>query len=306
MGAIAQFGGGARAAWRRLPGNARGMIWMTLAAASFAVHDACAKSLGQTFGVQQIVFMRYVTSLVLVSLVLWWWMGFGKLATAHPYMHAVRAIFTVVAQMFAYYALKHLPLADVTGIAFTRPLFVIVFAVVLLRETAGWRRWAAACVGFAGMALMVRPSAAGIDPAAGAAILSSLTFAATAIMVRRWSASESAVTWIFYYLLAGAIMGIPGAALDWVPPAPEHLWIVLLISVVATVAQLFTILAFTAGEASAVSPMDFTRLVYAAAIGFFIFAEVPAATTWIGAATIVAAAWYVARHEARRRRRTAP
>ena len=133
--------------------------------------------------------------------------------------------------------------------------------------------------------------------------MSSLIFATVGVAVRRYSGSEHPNAWMFYYMLAGVIMSAPGAWLTWETPTPHDLMIAVLLAAIAIIAQGAFILAFTVGEASAVGPVDYTRLVYATIFGWFIFHELPGAMTWAGAAIIVAASYYVAQHEARRNRR---
>jgi drug/metabolite transporter (DMT)-like permease len=300
MGALKARLARVKAAWQRLPPNLRGMAWMTLSSAAFAVHDASAKILGLSFSVHQITFMRFAISMALLLPVLWI-VGFAKLKTRHPYVQGTRALLTVFAQILAYYALAHMLLADVTGIAFTRPLFLTVLAVVFLAERVRWQRWAATVVGFGGMLVMVRPDAGGVSLAVGAALLSSLLFAAVGATVRRYAASEAPITWMFNYYLAGMIVSLPGAILTWQDPTADELAVAFGMAVIAMAAQACFIVAFTVGEASAVGPLDYTRLVYATLFGAFLFSELPSANTWIGAAIIIAASYAVARFEARGR-----
>jgi drug/metabolite transporter (DMT)-like permease len=179
--------------------------------------------------------------------------------------------------------------------------------VFILTEKPGWRRWAATVVGFGGMLLMVNPGAqagfAGLGWPTLAALMSSFLFATVGVAVRRYSGSEHPNAWMFYYMVAGVIMSSPGAWLTWQTPGLDDILIAVLLAAIAIIAQACFILAFTVGEASAVGPVDYTRLVYATIFGWFIFHELPQAMTWVGAAIIVAASYYVARHEARSRRR---
>ncbi len=290
-----------RAAWGRLPGNAQGMVWMTFSSAAFSIHDATAKALGLHYSVFEVTFLRFSTSIVLMIPILWW-VGFDKLKTRHPVVHGVRASLTIFAQMAAYYALAHMLLADVTGIAFTRPLWVTLLAVLLLGERVNWLRWGALALGFAGMLIMVRPGHGGFSPATMSAILSSFLFASVGVVVRRYAASESTVAWMFYYILAGVLLSLPGTIVTWEMPTGIDLALALMVAVIAISAQYCFIMAFTVGEASVVGPVDYTRLIYATIIGLLVFSEFPEATTWIGAVVIIASTTIVARHEARARR----
>ena len=126
-------------------------------------------------------------------------------------------------------------------------------------------------------------------------------FAAVGVAVRRYSATESTVAWMFYYMLAGVIISLPGTIVTWEMPSWIDLALALMVAMIAIAAQYCFILAFTVGEASVVGPVDYTRLVYATLIGMFLFHEFPGLSTWIGAVVIIAGTTTVARHEARAR-----
>lgn len=292
---------GARDAWLDIPGNSRGVVWLLLFTVSFAVADVLAKTMGQQMNLLVLLFLRYLISLVfIVPVVLY--VGVGTLKTERPGVHALRSAISVTAQLLVYYALVNMMVADVTAIGFTRPLFVTLLAVLFLAEAVGWRRWTATAIGFVGVFIMLGPTAAGVNYlAAGAALLGTLMFGVSMIMVRRFAPTEPPIRFVFYYHLAGALLSLGPAIWFWKTPDLPAFGFIVAVAFMSTIAMTFGIRAYSVAEASIVGPVEYVRLLFAAALGYAVFREVPGPATWIGAAVIIGATLYIARVEARRR-----
>jgi drug/metabolite transporter (DMT)-like permease len=192
--------------------------------------------------------------------------------------------------------------ADVTAIGFTRPLFVTFLAVWFLSETVGWRRWVATGVGFVGVFIMVGPTAADVNyAAAGAALLGTLMFGVAMVMVRRFAPTEPPIRFVFYYHLGGVVLSLGPAIYFWQTPSWIEFGFIVAIAATSTVAMTFGIRAYSVAEVSIVGPVEYVRLLFAATLGYVVFAETPGLNTWIGAAVIIAATFYIARYEAVKR-----
>ena len=275
--------------------NTIGAIWMGLSAGLFACADGTAKALSQNgIHVFEIAFMRYALCLIFLApytLLL----KRRLLKTQHPYAHLTRALMVSAAQILGYYALSRMFVADVTAINFARPLCITILAVLILRERVAWRRWAATVIGFGGVIVMVRPGAAGIEPAALAALGTMLLFSAQSVIIARYADTEKPIQYVFFYhVLATASFAVP-AILAWRDPTIADLALMFLLGIVSLAAEICSIKALSSGEASVVGPVEYVRLIFAALIGYALFSEVPGAATWIGAAIIVASAVYIAR-----------
>ncbi len=297
MSAMRQFPGRIEAAWLRLPANARGALWVTVGTLIFAFNDTLVKALGGTIHPVEMVFFRYcVGTLLLVPV--FWRAGFHVMATKRLPLHIGRGVLAGIGQAGAFYAVVHLLLADATAIQFSRPLFMTLLAVFILGEAVGWRRWAATAVGFGGVIVMVRPGNAGLDVAWIVALVTALVFAVAMILIRKLAQTEPTARILFYYQMTG--VGFFVAPAIWVWRTPVGIEWLLLVSIGAftTAAMVCYVRGLAVGEASIVGPMEYTRLIYAAFLGYFLFAEVPVMWTWIGAAIIVGSAFYIARREA--------
>ena len=250
----------------------------------------------------QIALIRYSLGVVLLA-PMFVRLGLTGLKTARIGLHLGRALVATIGQLAVYYAVVHLMLADATAIMFSRPLFITVLAVVLLGETVGWRRWSATIVGFAGMVVMVRPGQMGFDPVSMVAIAAALLFALSLVLIRKLASTEPPARILFYYHVSGSLLFLGPALWLWVAPSALQWLLLFLIGVLTTIGMVCFVRGFAVGEASIVGPMEYSRLVYAALIGYFVFAELPDAWTWVGAAIIVASTLYVTRHEAMSGRR---
>jgi drug/metabolite transporter (DMT)-like permease len=174
-----------------------------------------------------------------------------------------------------------------------------VAAVFLLSEAVSRQRWMATAIGFAGVMIMVRPGHSGFDPVAVIAVFSALAFAVANVLIRFLSSTEPPNRILFYYHAGGALVFLGPALLVWRQPVGIEWLLLTLIGGLTTLGMIGFVRGFAAGEANAVGPMEYIRLIYAVALGYFIFAEVPSLWTWAGAAVIVGCTFYIARDEAR-------
>ncbi|HZF36404.1 MAG TPA: DMT family transporter [Candidatus Angelobacter sp.] len=291
---------GLRARWLRLSGNSRGALWMIASGVGFSVMAVGIKLLGHRLENFQIGFFRVVIGFVAILPFIAGG-GLTRLRTRHHGVHFVRAVFGLTAMYCSYYAIARMPLADYTGLSFTKPLFATLLAVAILGEIVRWRRWTATLVGFLGVIVMVRPGAGTFQPAALAALVDSFSVAFLVTLVKRLPPTETPLTMLFYFGLFATVMSIGPAIYSWQWPTALEWPLLIGVGVLGALSQMFWIRAFRAGEASAVAPFDYLRLPMAATIGFVGFSELPTIWTFIGAAVIVASTLYIAHREAQLR-----
>ena len=285
-------------AWQLLPVNTRGAVWVLIAAAGFSGMAALVKLLGQTLDPFQIAFIRCVVGLVVLTpLVVR--AGPEILVTRSWKLHAGRGIAGVTAIGCGFYALAHLPLATATAITFTKPLFMIIVAVLLLGEVVRWRRWTATVVGFAGVLIMVRPGGGTFDPAMVVALVQALAIAIAVALVKKLPTTERNLTVLAYFaIISTTVMAVP-AAIVWQPMTGELVLVAIAMGLLGVGAQAAIVQGYRIGEATAVAPFDYSRLLFATLFGLVLFTEVPDLWTFAGAAVIVVSTVYIARREAR-------
>ncbi len=213
-------------------------------------------------------------------------------------MHAWRGILGAIGMGCAYFGLSRMPMASYNALSFSKPLFAIVLAVIILHETVRWRRWAATGIGFVGVLIMMRPGTAAFDPNGLFALGDALTIAILITVLKRLPAYERPIAMLFYFGLVASPLALLPALIDWRWPDPGTWALLAAIGCSGALSQYWWIMAFRTGEASAVAPFDYSRLLFTGIIGLIFFSEVPDVWTVAGAALIVASTIYIARREA--------
>ncbi|MBB4287535.1 DMT family transporter [Roseospira goensis] len=293
--------------WSALPGNVRGGLLMLGSAAAFSVMAALIKRLALDLPTLELVFFRsafQAAALLPLALLAARRGGPQTLLTRRPGLHGLRLLLGAVAVAAGFYAIAALPLATALSISFTRALFLTLLAVLVLREWVGPHRWAAVAVGFLGVVVILRPwhDNGGVDPALLAGLASAAAIAGMSICVRLLSRTEGNLVMMLYpALFTTAVFAIPTVA-TWQPPTALHWGLIVAMSACGGLGQFLLINAYRQAEPSAVAPMNYTQLLWAAAIGYVVFGEFPDAATWLGAGMILGAALYTLHRERRRGR----
>jgi len=280
-----------------LPPNLQGALWLLAAALCLTGMTTIAKMVGSDLPAIQVIFFRALMGFFMAMPFLLR-NGVGALKTKRPVLMTTRAIVGSFTMMCGLYAVIYIPLADAVTITFSRVLFVGVLAVLVLREVMGPRRLIATLIGFVGVLIMVRPTGA-IEPAALVAVAGAFFGGLTIIMVKLLSKTESTALQVAYAAIAGLVVtGIP-TYMQWVMPTWEQLGLLILMGVVSVTGQTCFIKGYAVGEATAIAPIDYTRLIFAGVAGFVFFGDMPDAITIVGAAIIVAASLYLTYREAK-------
>jgi drug/metabolite transporter (DMT)-like permease len=286
-------------AWHALPANSRAAVWMLLAVLAFSVNNVSLKSLTRELDPIQIMFVRGTIMTLLLLPIAW---RTRALATKRIGAHLTRSVLGSSGAYLFILALSLAPVADVVALSFSRALFIVVMAVLLLGEVVGWRRWTACVVGFVGVLVMVRPGFGelnlGMVAAAGDAILS----AGVALTLKSLGRTERPQTIVFYFGLLSALFSMVPGILVWRDPGWNGWTLLALTGVLATLGQFCITRAWTEGEASIVAPMAYVQLVLSGGLAYMVFRETPDTFGLIGAAIIVASTLYIALREARLRK----
>lgn len=286
-----------RGRWAALSPNVQGSLWVALAVVLFTVMMTLIKLLGERLPVVEILFFRQLVMLGFLAPMLR--RNFpDALRTQRPGLHAFRVLGAMVAMLAGFEALVHLPLANATAISFAKALFVTVLATLLLHEVVGPQRWAATAVGFLGVLIVVQPSAEGVNGYALLALLSAFAVAFVQISLRVLTRTERSITIMAYQAIVLTVLLAPAAWWWWVTPTPLEWLLLVAVGFFATLGQWCNVAGFRAGEAAAIAPMDYTRILFASAIGFVVFHETPGLATFAGAALIIAATLYTLKRNA--------
>lgn len=275
------------------PSNLRGICLAAIATFIFAVETAAVRHLSLDLHPFEIALFGAISQ----SIALLPWILPRRLAalrTSKLFLHFLRALFSTIAVLALFYSIREVPLAKVTALSFTMPIFTTLLAIYFLGEIVQGRRWAAIIFGFVGAMVVLRPGFVAIDTGSVIVVASAFFFALTILIIKTLTHTDSVITISIY----GSIMRIPFGVIPvffvWQTPSLSHLAWFAAIGVLEVVATFSFTQALKDADTAVISPLFYLQLIWAAALGYIFFAEVPGLYTWIGAAMIVAATTYIA------------
>jgi drug/metabolite transporter (DMT)-like permease len=281
----------------------RGAVWMTVASLFVAAAAGCVRELSGAYSVVQLVFLRSVIGVTLLSPWMWRMSRRGTLGTARLPLYGLRTVLSYSGMVCLFYGFANMPLGEVYSLMFLVPLITILLAVFLLRERAGPHAMAACAVGFAGALVVLRPGIVSVSLAAAAVLYTAVAYAGVNICIKSLARTDSPVQITIYgHAIALPLAFVP-AMLVWKTPTWEDLPLILALGVCQLLSALFHARSVSAADARIVQPFNFLRLPFTVIVGWIAFAELPSNWTWLGAAMIFAASYYALYSEGRARKR---
>jgi len=271
---------------------------MILSAASFAAAHAGVRELSDEVHPFATAFYRNAFGILFL---LPWLLknNFAVLKTKHLKLHTIRGILNSGFMLGFFFALSLIPIAEATALNFTAPLFASLLAVIVLREFVGWRRWVALFIGFASTLIILQPGAEIISFGAILVLFASLSWAGSMIALKKLSNTESSLTSTLYLVVVlTPVTFIFGFPYINVLNLEQIVWLIE-VAITSTMAQYFLSESLKNGDASAVAPYDFSRLIWAAIFGYILFGEVPNIWVWLGGTLIFASVAYISYREAK-------
>jgi drug/metabolite transporter (DMT)-like permease len=290
-----------RASWTGLPALhpvVEAALLMVFGAVCVAVQNGMIRVVSAEIHTFEVVFFRNLFGLA-AMLPLLGGVGFGMFRAHGPGRLMLMSTWHVLGMVCYFLAIVYLPLAEVTALGFSKPLFATVGAALILHEIVRARRWSAVALGFVGVLIVLQPGAQAISPYATLVLLGALLGAVTSLMIKRLTATESVSTIVWYQALFATVLALPLCLLYWRMPDAVGWLLLLSIGVLGTLSWLAMTRAFFLVDASLVVPFEFLRLPFAALVAYLWFAEVPSVWTWLGGALIFGATVYITEREAR-------
>jgi drug/metabolite transporter (DMT)-like permease len=277
-------------------GNFRGILWMLAATLLFVVMHGAIRNIANQVDPFEIAFFRNIFGLIFLGPV-FLRHGLAPLRTKQFGMHFWRAVINLINMVAFYFGLATTPLAEATALNFTAPLFATLLATFFLGEKIRIRRTVALAIGFVGAIVILRPGMAAINPGALAVLFAAVLWGGIMIMIKLMARTESSLTITAWVLILMTVMSFPPALYVWkMPTAIQFGWLAF-IAVTGTIGQLMLAQALKEAEATSIMPIDFFRLIWAAAIGYLAFTEIPDVYTWAGGTMIFGSATYIAFRE---------
>lgn len=291
-----------------------GILFKLCSALLFTVMAALIRAIGHDAPTGEVVFARSFFALIpIMAWLAWRGVMRAALRTDRPGGHMARGLIGVASMFLMFAAFARLPLPDATALGYASPLFVVVFAAVLLRERVHAMRWSAVAIGLVGVLVMLWPqlsngslahalsggheadeTAVGAAFALGATVLT----AAAMIQIRRLTDTEGTGTIVFYFSVWSAVVGLASAPiLGWVWPDPWTGFLLVATGCVGGVAQILLTESYRRADASLIAPFEYSTILWALGIGFVAFGDLPSVWTLVGGAIVVGSGVAVALRE---------
>jgi drug/metabolite transporter (DMT)-like permease len=279
-----------------------GILLVVGATLCFSVLDAMAKWLVQSLPVMQVVWLRFVTHVLLMALILAPRHGLAGLARVHSVkLQALRALMLGSMTLLNFIALQYLQLAETGAIQFSVPLLIALLSAWWLGERLDARRWIAIAAGFAGVLLVIRPGSHAFHPAILLSVLNALLFAAFNMLTRRMAATESPEAMQWLSAAGAALVLTPLALAVWQSPTTALQWLLLLgCGLMGGTGHLFMAMAHRYASAAVLGPFLYQQILYMTLWGWLVFHQVPDAFVVAGAAVVVLSGLWLLWMELRR------
>ena len=273
-----------------LPPVAKGVLLALMSTALFTLVGVLVRILSDDIGVFQILFFR---QLVFVTLLM---PAIVKnidllLKPKHLKLHTFRILGAFTALSLGFVTVSNIPLADATALGFTQVLFVAAVSYLFLAEKVSASRLFTIITGFIGVMMVVQPSfeqtsltytLLGLAGAFGAAV--------AVICVRKVAQVESKITLLAYQAIFVGLMALVPSMMSWTWPNGEQLLLLVCVGVLSSIAQWIGITAYKYGEANVIANVEYVKIIYSMAIGYWLFTEAPNGLAIFGGLTIILSA----------------
>ena len=278
---------------------ARGYFLAILSGVLFTFLNGSVKELVTELPPLFVAWGRWIGGIVLIAPYMLWRVGLRGMRTQDLKLHAFRGLFHTSGYGLWYEAVVWLPLATVAALGFTGPIFVTIGAVLFLHEKVHWRRWAAVAVGFLGMLVIVRPGVGTVNPGMLMMLGAVPLIAGSNLVAKVVSGRDKPAVVVLWQSIVGAICFTPLGLWFWQTPTPHQLLLFLSAGFFGTMGYFFITWAYRLLDISALQPITFLGIVWAALMDVAVWGKTSDIWTFVGAAIIVAATTYIAHREAR-------
>lgn len=288
--------------WFLSKGYPQGVFWAVLTAGVSIGNDVITKFVGTRLNGLEISFFRFFFSMLTV-LPFMLPHGLKAFKTQRADLHVWRAVIGVAAIALYVFSLIYLPLAEVTVLSFTQPLFFMPIAILFLKEKVGMNRWVACLIGFAGILVVLQPGTLSFKLASLLPMGAATLFAMLDMLAKKMVNNEGTTTLLFYFAFGTTIAALGPALYVWqTPKVTEIVWLFCL-GAGANLIQVCLFRAFAATEASSLVPFRYTELIFASFFGYVLFGELPSMMMYLGAVIIIGSTLYLSYSEIRRSRK---
>lgn len=285
-----------------------GITLKILSVTIFVVMSTCLKSAGE-LPTGQMVFFRSAFALVPIFIMLAWQRQvFVAMKTSRPVGHVLRGCVGVCAMMSSFFALTRLPLPEAVTLNYAQPLLLVVFSAIFMGEIVRAYRWAAVLFGFIGVFIISWPNltlitAGGLDNSQVLGVIAALTgatcSAVAVLLVRKLVRTERSTTVVLWFTVTSTVIGLMTWPFGWAMLSwTQAIWLIAA-GLCGGVAQILMTESYRHAEASTVAPFEYTSMILAIVVGYFVFAETPTLHMIVGGCIVIAAGLFIILREHR-------
>ncbi len=271
-----------------------GIGLMCVALAIFSVLDATAKWASQFMHPMQVVWARYVVSVIIVTALISPFARPAAYRTRAPGLQAARSMMLLMSTALNFVALQYLQLAETISIVFATPLVIASLSGPFLGEWPGPRRMIAIGVGFLGVLVVMRPGAGALHPAAFLCVAGVFCYAFYNLLTRRLASIDSSETTMVFSGVAGVVLATPLMPFLWTMPPDWRVWgAMLLMGACGAFGHWLVIGAHKRAPASVLAPFIYSQLIWMLILGWLIFGQWPDGWTLTGGVIVISSGLYL-------------
>lgn len=279
-------------------GKLRGIGFMLLTGLLFVGVTVIVRHLGTDMNPIQSAFIRYAFGTLMIAHVFLGIRGVSRPLRIWALL-TMRGILHAAGVSLWFFAMARIPIAEVTALGFTAPIFTTVGAALFLGEKLTVHRVGAVLMGFGGAMVILQPGFEEINLGQLAQLTAAPLFACSFLTAKRLTQVETSAAIVAFLSLFVTIALLPAALAVWRQPTLEELGWLFVVAALATAGHVTLTQAFRAADMTVTQPFQFFQLVWATLLGLALFGEQPDLWTWVGGGMIVAGASWIARHESR-------
>jgi drug/metabolite transporter (DMT)-like permease len=287
--------------------NLRGILLMCTSMAAFTINDTFMKSVTQSLPLYQTIGLRGLIAVAGLTLLAFATGAFRFRPNRRDAgLILLRSLADVAATITFLTALLHMPLANLSAILQALPLLITLGAAVVYGDRIGWRRMTAILVGLIGVLIIIRPGTEGFDRWSLLGVASVLCVVVRDLSVRPLQGAVPSALVALGAAVAVSLMGWTGTLMQgWQSPTGWDLVRVLGAGLFLIVGYLSSVMAMRHGDIGLVAPFRYTSLLWAIALGFVVFGNLPDRWTMIGAGIVISAGLFTLWRERQLRRKPA-
>ncbi|WP_367715329.1 DMT family transporter [Nitratireductor sp. GISD-1A_MAKvit] len=280
-----------------------GIALKVISVAIFVIMSSLIKSAGTVPSGQIVFFRSFFAIFPIIAMLAWRRELKTAFHTTHPVSHIMRGLVGVTAMGLGFFALTRLPLPDAITLNYAQPLIVVVFSAIFMGEVVRIYRWSAVAVGFVGVIIIAWPKltlltgGAGLEAAEAVGVIAALcaaTGSAVAmLLVRRLVQTEKTATIVLWFSVTATVLALFTIPFGWESLSREQYLALAGAGVCGGVAQILMTECYRHAELSTIAPFEYTSMLLAIVIGYFVFGDVPTAYTLVGGAIVIGAGLFI-------------